>query len=72
MAPLDKVIRAALVQYPGKVHNVPHFLKSLVYFDDAESDPMSTLFLRADWKGIKQYFQREVPKIAKELLLRSS
>ena len=67
-APLDETIKKALAHYPGKEHNVSHFLKSLVYFDDADPDPMPRLFFKADWKTIKAFFRHEVPQIAKELL----
>src|SRR3989344_993349 len=50
---LSETIRRAVTQFPGKEHNVPHFLKSLVYFDDAEDDPMPRLHFKADWKEIK-------------------
>jgi len=43
-------------------------LESMMYFIDAEADPMPTLFFNADWKTVKAYFQKEIPKIAKELL----
>lgn len=69
IAPLEDAIKAAILQYPGKEHNIPHILKSLVYFEDAEADPMPKLFFKADWKTIKSYFKREIPKIARELLL---
>ena len=68
VTPLEDVMRAAIAQYPNLDHNVPHFLKSLVYFEDAESDPMPNLFFKADWKMVKAYFQREVPTAAKKLL----
>ena len=68
--PLLSVIQRALRQYLEKEHNVPHILKSLVYFEDAEADPMPKLFFKADWKTIKSYFKKEVPKIARELLFR--
>ncbi len=48
-------------------HNPTHVLKSLVYFTDAEIDPMPTLFFRASWEDIKKYFRAEVAKIAKDL-----
>lgn len=49
-------------------HNPTHILKSLVYFAEAESDPMPTLFFKANWEDIKKYFRAEVPRIAKQLL----
>lgn len=65
---LPETIRRAVRQYPDSRHSVPHFLKSLVYFEDAEADPMPKNFFDADWKTIKVYFRREIPEIAKELL----
>ena len=55
-------------QYPMVAHNYHHILKSLMYFADAEEDPMPKIFFKATWKEIKSYFQREVPRIAKEFL----
>lgn len=66
--PLDAVIRRALTQYPNQDHNVPHFLKSLTYFDDAERDPLPLLNFKASWKEIRQYFERDVPRVARDLL----
>ena len=65
---LSDAIRRTVAQFPGRKHNIPHFLKSLVYFEDAEDDPMPQLNFKADWEDIKDYFRREVPPIAKQLL----
>ncbi len=65
---LQGTIRRVVAQFPGKEHNVPHFIKSLLYFEDAEDDPMPQLNFEADWEKIKAYFRHEVPKIAEELL----
>ena len=65
---LEGIIQSAIFQYRGQEHNLPHILKSLVYFEDAENDPMPKLFFRADWRTIKAYFRREVPKVARKLL----
>lgn len=58
--PLAKVIDRSLKQYPGQEHNLPHILKSLVYFADAEDDPMPKLFFKVTWREIKIFFKREV------------
>lgn len=55
-------------QYPGQEHNIQHFLKSLVYFEDAEADPMPKIFFEVTWKKVKEFFQEEVPSIAKDVL----
>lgn len=36
--------------------NKYHYLKSLVYFDDADIDPNPNMLVEFDWKEIKQYF----------------
>ena len=62
------MIRRLPDQYPTVAHDFHHILKSMMYFADAEADPMPTLFFKADWKTIKAYFQKVVPEITKELL----
>ena len=66
--PLSDVIKRALKQYPGKEHNIPHILKSLNYFEDAEADPMPKVFFDVDWHKVKAYFNKEVSKITKDIL----
>ena len=65
---LFEVILRATNQYPGQADNLNHILRSLVYFEDAEREPMPKLYFRATWKEIKKYFRREVPRITKEFL----
>lgn len=64
--PLTAVLRRALAQYPRTDHNVPHILKSLTYFQDAESEPMPTIFFDASWKKVKKFFQSEGRNAARE------
>lgn len=66
--PLELVISHAVAQYPDQDHNLPHFFKSLTYFEDAEGDPMPRLFFDATWNGIKKFFRREVPVVARKLM----
>lgn len=66
---LETVILSALEKYPGQGNNLPHILKSLTYFTDAENDPMPKLFFKATWSEVKKYFQREVTRLAKKMLL---
>ncbi|PIT93778.1 hypothetical protein COU00_02525 [Candidatus Falkowbacteria bacterium CG10_big_fil_rev_8_21_14_0_10_43_11] len=64
---LEQSIKAALRQY-NVSQNLSHILKSLVYFNDADNDPMPSLFFKTNWKTVKQYLRREVTKTAKKLL----
>lgn len=66
--PLSDIIRRAASQYPGQKENINYILRSLTYFADVDQDPMPKLFFKANWWTIKQYFQREVPRITKEFL----
>lgn len=68
VAPLESVIQKLPRQYPNIAHNFHHIIKALNYFDDAESDPMPTLFFNATWGEIKKYFRTEVPRIARKLI----
>ena len=48
--------------------NLVHILKSMVYFEDAESDPEPTIYFDASWKKVKEFFMREIPRIAEQLM----
>jgi len=40
-----------------------HILKSLTFFGDAEKDPMPHMLVPLNWKLVKQFFLREVPRL---------
>lgn len=56
-------------QYPTVAHDYNHILKSLIYFDDAETDPMPQLYFAATWPNVKQFFKKAVNQAANELVL---
>ena len=59
----------AMVRKQYSIHqNLAHILKSLVYFEDAENDPEPEIFFKADWDEVKDYFNKEMPTIAKNLM----
>lgn len=66
--PLLDVMRRLPAQYPSVAHDYQHLLKALIYFEDAESDPMPTVHFDADWSLVTAYFRAEVPRVAKTLL----
>lgn len=63
LEPLEKTIRRLKKQYPTVAHDYNHILKSLVYFKDAEADPMPDINFKANWKEVKKFFIKEVPRI---------
>lgn len=46
-------------------HNNVHIYKSLLYFEDAEDEPMPNMNISLKWKTVKNYFDNEVPKLMK-------
>jgi len=66
---LENLIKRVKAQYPFVAHDYHHILKSLVYFEDAESDPPPDIFFKADWKEIKNYFKKEILSITEKIIL---
>jgi hypothetical protein len=50
-------------KYDPRRLNTYHILKSLTYFEDAESEPMPTMIDPFDWEECKAFFRREARKI---------
>lgn len=60
-------LRGCLHSLPNKYGphriNAYHILKSLTYFDDAETEPMPRMFEPLEWTECKAYFVREAQRI---------
>jgi Nucleotidyl transferase AbiEii toxin, Type IV TA system len=41
-------------------YSIVHILKSLVYFEEAEQDPMPDMLVPLSWDDVKRFFAREV------------
>ena len=65
---LENIIRRLPEQYPSVAHDYHHILKSMVYFDDAESDPEPVIYFDTDWNKVKSFFQKEIPALTKKLM----
>lgn len=65
---LEEIIKRLPVQYPAVAHDYHHILKSLVYFEDAESDPEPEINFDANWKKVKNFFIKEIPIIADKVI----
>jgi nucleotidyltransferase AbiEii toxin of type IV toxin-antitoxin system len=44
-------------------YSMPHILKSLSYFEEAEQDPMPHMLMSLSWEEVKQFFAREAPRL---------
>jgi len=60
---LRQIIEDMPAKFPGKKINNYHIIKSLSYFDDAESEPLPKMFIDIDWQSLKKYFLEEQLKL---------
>lgn len=60
---LQELIDQLSRKYPKTEYNLPHILKSLVYFVDAESQPMPRMHKMIEWEQVKRRME-EVVKAA--------
>jgi len=51
------------LKYAKAQYNYPHILKSLVYFEDADVQPMPRMHISLDWEKVKNVIIQEVKKI---------
>jgi len=65
-------LEECLALYDKKFQLLPqnklHILKSLTYFDDAETGGELKMLEPADWKAVKIFFQKEVLALSKKML----
>lgn len=66
--PLEQMIKRLPEQYPSVAHDYHHILKSLVYFEDAETDPDPEIYFKANWDIVKDFFTKEVPVITRKIM----
>lgn len=58
--PLSRCLDLYDQKYRNLAQNRVHLEKSLVYFDDAEEEPLPEMRQPADWEEIKKFFLKEV------------
>lgn len=61
---LPELLEKAKIKYSAVDYNQAHILKSLVYFEDAEVQPMPRMIKTANWDEIKVKMVREVKNIS--------
>jgi len=55
---LSEIIPRVHKQYTVQ-QNLTHILKSLVYFEDAESDPEPEIYFKTNWSTVKRFFRKK-------------
>ena len=66
--PLKGIISRLKFQYPVVAHDYHQILKSMVYFVDAEKDPMPKINFNTSWPQVKGFFIKEIKIITFQLL----
>ena len=61
--PLPDVIVLFQKKYASVHYNLLHIKKSLVYFDDAEEEPLPDMHVPIQWNEVKEFFKREAVKL---------
>lgn len=65
---LDRCLNFYQQKYPHGKENTFHIIKSLTYFEDAESGEMPEMIEPAFWPEVKKYFEKEAILLAKKFL----
>jgi hypothetical protein len=60
---LDELFKKLDEKYQHIDYNQPHILKSLVYFADADAQPMPRMHTNLKWETVKNFMIEEVKKI---------
>lgn len=50
-------------KYRGLQYDPMHLYKSLVYFKEADLEPLPKMLVKIDWPAVKKYFVREVKQL---------
>ncbi|MBI4349331.1 MAG: nucleotidyl transferase AbiEii/AbiGii toxin family protein [Elusimicrobia bacterium] len=66
---LERLLRAAARKYSDHPDFVLQAARALVFFDDADKDPLPRLLADAGWNEIKAFFEREVPRVVRRLVM---
>ncbi|HSW88380.1 MAG TPA: nucleotidyl transferase AbiEii/AbiGii toxin family protein [Candidatus Saccharimonadales bacterium] len=60
---LQELFNKLQEKYKNVEYNLPHILKSLVYFNDAEEQPMPKMHIDLTWEQTKNFITEQVKKI---------
>ena len=61
--PLPDILKCFKQKYASIHYNMMHIKKSLVYFVDAESEPLPHMIKQVHWGEVKAFFQEQVAKL---------
>ena len=65
---LEKILKVGTAKFSEHKNFFIQATRALIYFDDAEKDPMPRMLKSANWDEIKTYFEKDVKKLLKKRL----
>ena len=65
LLPLKDILTKFAEKYVSLQYNFIHIKKSLVYFADAENDPLPSMIKTVDWSEVKNFFEKEVISLSR-------
>jgi hypothetical protein len=60
---LAELFRLFELRYSQARYQHMHLVKSLVFFEDAEKDPMPDMLAALEWNEVKQFFLEATPRM---------
>jgi len=63
--PLKTLLKLFRKKYESVDYNMMHILKSLVYFEDAQREPMPRMIVPISWPKVKNFFKEEIKKLSR-------
>ncbi len=65
--PLRKMLPPVERNYDGMAYNFMYLFKSLMYFEDAETDPMPEMIKPVSWPDVRCFFEQEAQVLFRQL-----
>ena len=59
---LQGLLKLFQKKYKNVDYNIGHILKSIIYFEDAEKNPMPKMIIPVFWKQVKSFLKKEIKK----------
>ncbi|MFQ5767612.1 MAG: nucleotidyl transferase AbiEii/AbiGii toxin family protein, partial [Acidobacteriota bacterium] len=65
---IDAVLEACHARFPDHHDFLSESVRALVYFEDAEKEPMPRLLTEISWPAVRTYFEEDVRRILRQRL----
>ena len=63
---LKEILEFYDLKYKNLAANKTHIFKSIIYFADAQDDPMPRMVEKINWEEVETFFEKEASRLAKD------